>query len=45
MAKSASGNLIADCIENSKPGGPVRWRRIRRRRWKKVRRRRKCERK
>jgi len=24
MTKSASGNPIADCIENSKPGGPVR---------------------
>jgi len=24
MAKSSSGNLIADCIENSKPGGPVK---------------------
>ena len=23
MTKSASGNPIADCIENSKPGGPV----------------------
>ena len=24
VPKSSSGNLIADCIENSKPGGPVR---------------------
>ena len=24
MVKSSSGNLIADCIEKNKPGGPVR---------------------